>query len=88
MVSEPEYPDGFPLFTYETPERMATVGLFHPKDGSPPLTLAELREKVSSEAAAWRQQHGKPNDFLEQMLAALDEEIAHRAAREGKPPAA
>jgi hypothetical protein len=87
MVSEPEYRNGEPLFAYITPERVATVCLCYPEDGSPPLTLVELRNRAKAEAERLRGE-GKPDDFIEQMLAALEDVIAHRAAQREKPPAA
>ncbi len=88
MVEYPEYENGTPLFAYQTPERVVTVALCYPEDGTPPLPLAELRRRVAEELARGPQGDGR-DDFLGKMLAALDAEIAHRADRKDRhPPAA
>jgi hypothetical protein len=79
MVNDPDYPNGFPLFSYDTPERTATVVLRYPEDGSQPPTLAQLRDLTAAEVQKLRDE-GAPSDFLEQALAALDAEIARKKA--------
>lgn len=79
MVVDPGYPDGLPLFTYVTPERRATIALRYPEDGSQPPTLAELRDLTAAEVQRLRSA-GQSSDFLEQALAALEDEIAWREA--------
>jgi hypothetical protein len=78
MVTEPEYPDGMVLFTYTSPERMTTICLTHPKDGSPPPTLEAMRSQVDAEIQRRAKAVEPPDDFLAQWLDALDRLILSR----------
>jgi hypothetical protein len=80
VVTEPEYPDGLPLFTYRTPERVVTVCLTYPEDGSAPPPLSALRDEVQRELRR-RQDEGEPADpFLVQWLDALEKLLARKAS--------
>ena len=86
MVTEPErgpeYPNGFPLFTWLDGGHRATVCLTYPEDGSPPLPLASIRILAAEHLAKEKEQKG-PGDpsvrFLEEYLEALDDLIAQRS---------
>src|SRR5258705_479368 len=67
MVNQPEYPCGYQLFTYYGDDgRHTTICLTYPEDGTPPLSLVELRERITLELEKARQATGPSVRFLEE----------------------
>jgi hypothetical protein len=72
VVTNTDYPDGYPLFTYEADGRLATICLRHPPDGSVPPPLTQVRDETRREVER-RRRAGEPSDpLLDQMLRALE----------------
>jgi hypothetical protein len=74
VITDTDYPDGMPLFTYTTPERLASVCLRHGPDG--PVPLSVLRQRTADELRLARERTDASSDYLEQFLKALDDLIA------------
>jgi hypothetical protein len=76
MVTIFDYPDGYPLFTYQADGRVSTVCLTHPKDGSAPPPLTILRDNARREIEKQRTEGKSLDPFLEQTLEALEKLIS------------
>jgi hypothetical protein len=84
VVTNTDYPDGYPLFTYEVEGRLATVCLRHPPDGSPPPPLSQIRDETRREVER-RRKAGEPTDpLLDQMLRALESLVESLPALEAR----